>query len=197
MTTRLLTVDPLKCTGCMECEKACSAKHQGMRESPRTRIHVIPGDARAGFYMPSTCQHCENPPWSAVCPKGAIYRDQHLQRVMIHRDLCIGCKMCVSACPTGAMGFDPNLGLAYKCDLCEGSACFTEHGMRWQPWICCGAPCAASRFIPRIWARGWHGSWTRRSNCFLRQHFSPPMKKRAHSRRTLKSLSFTGCLATC
>jgi len=121
MTTRLLTVDPLKCTGCMECEKACSAKHQGMRESPRTRIHVIPGDARAGFYMPSTCQHCENPPCSAVCPKGAIYRDQHLQRVMIHRDLCIGCKMCVSACPTGAMGFDPNLGLAYKCDLCEGS----------------------------------------------------------------------------
>jgi len=121
MGARLLTVDPLKCTGCMKCETACSLKHQGMRESPRTRVHVIAGDVRAGFYMPSTCQHCENPPCSAACPKGAIYRDKELARVMIHQELCIGCKMCVSACPTGAMGFDPDLGLAYKCDMCGGN----------------------------------------------------------------------------
>jgi anaerobic carbon-monoxide dehydrogenase iron sulfur subunit len=121
MSNRLLTVDPLKCTGCMKCEAACSAKHQGMRESPRTRVQVIAGDLRAGFYMPSTCQHCENPPCSAVCPKGAISRDPALERVIINQDLCIGCKMCVSACPTGAMGFDPTLGIAYKCDLCGGN----------------------------------------------------------------------------
>ena len=39
---------------------------------------------------------------------------------MIKDDLCVGCKMCVSACPTGAMGLDPDLGRAYKCDLCDG-----------------------------------------------------------------------------
>jgi anaerobic carbon-monoxide dehydrogenase iron sulfur subunit len=121
MGTKLLTADPLKCTGCMKCETACSMKHRGMRESPLTRVQVIAGDVRAGFYMPSTCQHCENPPCAAVCPKEAIYRDQDLERVIILQELCVGCKMCVSACPTGAMGFDLNLGLAFKCDLCGGS----------------------------------------------------------------------------
>lgn len=120
MTSRLLTVDPLKCTGCRECEKACSQSHLGMRESPRTRIQVMAGDMGENFYMPATCQHCAEPPCMAACPKGAIYRDPVLDRVMIRRDLCVGCKMCVSACPTGAMGFDPTIGIAYKCDLCGG-----------------------------------------------------------------------------
>lgn len=26
----------------------------------------------------------------------------------------------MSACPSGAMGFDIEIGLAYKCDLCDG-----------------------------------------------------------------------------
>jgi len=56
----------------------------------------------------------------AVCPNGAIQKDREMERVMINEDLCIGCKMCVSACPTGAMGFDPDHGQAYKCDLCDG-----------------------------------------------------------------------------
>jgi Fe-S-cluster-containing hydrogenase component 2 len=57
----------------------------------------------------------------AVCPEEAIYRDQELDRVMIDSKRCIGCKMCVSACPTGAMGFDPDRGRAFKCDLCDGA----------------------------------------------------------------------------
>lgn len=120
MAGKVMMIDPLRCTGCRECETACSAKHEGMRESPRTRIQVIASDFHEGFYMPSACQQCTNPPCMAVCPKGAISRDPILERVMIRQDLCVGCKMCVSACPTGAMGFDPNLGLAYKCDLCGG-----------------------------------------------------------------------------
>jgi carbon-monoxide dehydrogenase iron sulfur subunit len=120
MAGKVMMIDPLRCTGCRECEKACSAKHEGMRESPRTRIQVITSDFHGGFYMPSACQQCTNPPCMAVCPKGAISLDPVLERVMIRQDLCVGCKMCVSACPIGAMGFDPNLGLAYKCDLCGG-----------------------------------------------------------------------------
>jgi anaerobic carbon-monoxide dehydrogenase iron sulfur subunit len=120
MAGKVMMIDPLRCTGCRECETVCSMKHEGMRESPRTRIQVIEGDFHEGFYMPSACQQCTNPPCMAVCPKGAISRDPVLERVMIRQDLCVGCKMCVSACPMGAMGFDSNLGLAYKCDLCGG-----------------------------------------------------------------------------
>ena len=56
----------------------------------------------------------------AVCPKEAIFRDAELSRVMINYDLCIGCKMCVPACPFGAMGFDADRGRVFKCDLCDG-----------------------------------------------------------------------------
>jgi len=120
MGERLMKINPLRCTGCRECETACSRNHEGMRESARTRIQVIAGDMKGRFHLPSTCQQCEDPPCMAACPKGAIHRDQVLGRVVIQRDLCVGCRMCVSACPTGSMGFDPTLGIAYKCDLCGG-----------------------------------------------------------------------------
>jgi carbon-monoxide dehydrogenase iron sulfur subunit len=56
----------------------------------------------------------------AACPKDAIHRDPESGYVLVDDNVCVGCKMCVSACPTGAMGFDSDLGLAYKCDLCGG-----------------------------------------------------------------------------
>jgi Fe-S-cluster-containing hydrogenase component 2 len=55
-----------------------------------------------------------------VCPKEAIYRDEVLDCVRIDYDLCIGCKMCVAACPFGAMGYNPKRGLVFKCDFCQG-----------------------------------------------------------------------------
>lgn len=56
----------------------------------------------------------------AVCPKDAIYRDDELNRVMVDYDLCIGCRMCMTACPFGAMGYDPGEKKVFKCDLCDG-----------------------------------------------------------------------------
>ena len=38
---------------------------------------------------------------------------------MVNDKLCIGCKMCVFACPVGAMSIDRIRG-AVKCDLCNG-----------------------------------------------------------------------------
>ena len=70
--------------------------------------------------MPLRCQQCKDAPCKAACPKDAIYIDSELERVMINYDLCIGCKMCVSACPFGAMGFVAARGEVFKCDLCEG-----------------------------------------------------------------------------
>jgi carbon-monoxide dehydrogenase iron sulfur subunit len=118
MDRKVLVADPLKCTGCNECVAACSAKYTGLRDSEHSSIYILQGE---GFYLPVVCQHCQNPSCMAVCPAKAIYRDDELNRVMINQDLCIGCKMCVSACPTGAMAFDEYRGRAYKCDLCGGN----------------------------------------------------------------------------
>ena len=120
MITKMLSVDPVRCDGCGDCEAACSKRHGDASNPSRTHIHIVNGDENSRFYLPVTCQHCEDPPCLAVCPNKAIYRDNELGRVMIRTNLCIGCKMCVSACPFGAMGFDANQGLAFKCDLCDG-----------------------------------------------------------------------------
>jgi carbon-monoxide dehydrogenase iron sulfur subunit len=118
MDAKVLLANPLKCDGCKECVAACSFKYTGFRNGERSRVYILDGE---GFYLPIICQHCQNPSCIAVCPENAIYRDDELNRVMIDQDLCIGCKMCVSACPTGAMAFDENRGLAYNCDLCGGN----------------------------------------------------------------------------
>lgn len=80
-------------------------------------IHV-PGDDT--FFLPATCHQCEDPPCLSACPNDAIYRDDALNRVMINHDRCVGCRMCFSACPFGAVEFDAVWGKSVKCDLCGG-----------------------------------------------------------------------------
>ena len=88
-------------------------------------------------YLPIACQHCENPACLKVCPTGATYKDE-MGRVEIDYDKCIGCRMCMAACPYNARVFnweeprrDPDFnygdkdvpvrpkGVAEKCTMCK------------------------------------------------------------------------------
>lgn len=121
MSSRVIKIEPFKCNGCRKCETACALKHAGNRKSALSRIHVMgSGLADDGFFVPSTCQQCTEPPCMVACPKNAIRRDSALERVVIDTSLCVGCAMCVSACPTGSMAFAHDLGLPFKCELCDG-----------------------------------------------------------------------------
>jgi len=130
MDKKIIMVDPEKCTGCRNCELVCSVKHNGVSNPSLARIHIVKWE-KVGVYIPMSCQQCEDAPCMAVCPKDAICRDEALDSVSINHDVCIGCKMCVSACPFGAMRWNSKRGRVFKCNLCNGDPqcvrfCYTK-----------------------------------------------------------------------
>jgi carbon-monoxide dehydrogenase iron sulfur subunit len=126
MANKFLSLDPLKCDGCRECEAACSLKRTGWNNPALSSIRVVTDETIAGFYFPVVCFQCSDSPCAPACPVEAIFRDAD-GRLIINAARCIGCKMCVAACPFGAMGFDDARGRAFKCDLCGGDPECVRH----------------------------------------------------------------------
>ena len=116
---KLLLIHPDKCQGCMTCEMVCSAKHENSINPFQSRIKIIKWDSE-GEGFPTVCAQCEEAPCKMVCPVQAVSRDEELGRVTVNYDTCIGCRMCVFACPFGVMQFDSINSRVIKCDLCDG-----------------------------------------------------------------------------
>jgi len=115
----MLLIDQEKCTGCRTCEAVCSAKHEGASNPARSRIHVVKWEWD-GFMMPLSCQQCQDAPCVAACPVKALSRDEEFGRVVNNYDRCIGCRLCVTVCPFGGMGYDSIGKRVIKCDFCDG-----------------------------------------------------------------------------
>jgi carbon-monoxide dehydrogenase iron sulfur subunit len=120
-----------KCTGCHMCELACSAWHEGAYRPSvaRLRVEVDPTNAvvRGRTCLQTACAKCEE-----VCPVGAIERcpirveavglelfQGHV--LTVDDDLCTNCGACYEVCPQGVIHEHPDRGVAFKCDLCDGT----------------------------------------------------------------------------
>lgn len=64
-----------------------------------------------------SCMHCGTPACKEVCPTNAISKRAEDGLVLVNPDLCIGCKMCLMACPFGIPQFGKN-GKMQKCNFC-------------------------------------------------------------------------------
>jgi carbon-monoxide dehydrogenase iron sulfur subunit len=106
------------CCRCRMCELICAFHHHQVGNPRRGRIQVMA--LGRGEDIPVTCQNCEDPPCLKICPTGTLHRPDPEGMVQVREERCIGCAMCVNACPVGAITLDPVSGLASKCDLCEG-----------------------------------------------------------------------------
>jgi hydrogenase-4 component A len=95
---RFVIADPEKCIGCHTCESACVKVHQKVGLAAYPRLTVT--RTKAGT-MPVQCRHCDDAPCAKVCPVNAITIVN--REVQLNESVCIGCKMCVLACPFGVI----------------------------------------------------------------------------------------------
>ena len=125
-----LTIDVELCTACRACELACSFTHEGVFAPHLSRIRLV-RFMDQGLNVPIVCVNCARPACVEACPTGAVYVDRNVPVVRIDAEECIGCEECIKACPLGAVDFDDDKGVAFMCDLCDGSpVCVTQciHG---------------------------------------------------------------------
>lgn len=117
--TKGIVISPDICTGCRTCELACSFTKTDSFNPKDSAISVLTYD-EAGLQVPMTCLQCDDPHCMTVCTVNAITKDLKTGVVEVDADKCIGCKMCVSACPFGNMTYSSRLREVVKCDLCDG-----------------------------------------------------------------------------
>ncbi len=99
-----MIIDLRRCDGCQsqgtppQCTLACIEGH--LAPPPMEWIEVYEAELAGGGtrFVPTPCQQCQNPPCVNVCPVTATFSTRE-GPVLIDQDRCIGCRMCMAACP--------------------------------------------------------------------------------------------------
>jgi dimethyl sulfoxide reductase iron-sulfur subunit len=100
-----MVIDLRRCDGCNKCTEACQKNHYLPPEQEWIKVYEMTDPSGASYAMPRLCMHCEDAPCVRVCPVGAsFYDDDGL--VLVDQDKCIGCRLCMAACPYEARYFN-------------------------------------------------------------------------------------------
>lgn len=144
-----MIIDLRRCDGCQgvdkppQCTAACNEGH--FVPEPMEWIETYEHELEGGgtYFLPTICNQCQNPPCVNVCPVGATWSTPE-GVVLIDKNRCIGCRMCMAACPYERRFFtwtEPAVppeslfveyspehqipmkkGIVYKCDFCPEMA---------------------------------------------------------------------------
>jgi Fe-S-cluster-containing hydrogenase component 2 len=147
-----LQIVPDKCTGCMQCELACSWVQTGTFQPARSVVRVNVFDEEAS-YAPYTCLQCAEDWCMQACPVNAIGVDPITGAKIVLDKACVGCHLCTIACPFGTVFTLPGTDKASKCNLCGG-----------QPACATACPTGAIVAVEGDGAGSWFAPWGEKVN---------------------------------
>ena len=136
-------LDMGRCIGCEACVIACKTGN----ELPEGLAYIELSEKVRGTF-PNVeagwdnhrCWHCQDAACVAVCPTGALFKDDGLTR--LNRAACSGCEYCTIACP-----YDVPKMFEKKSSKCDACMDTTQAGG--QPWCVKTCPSRALEFGDR------------------------------------------------
>jgi molybdopterin-containing oxidoreductase family iron-sulfur binding subunit len=132
-----MIIDKKRCVACATCALACKIENNIPNGIWYNRVINVGGDQRdspSGTYPNLTmstytlaCQHCEAPACVAVCPVEATFKREADGLVIQDNEKCIGCKLCLTACPYEGVRVFLEDEPAYHIDIAVGDAEAPSH----------------------------------------------------------------------
>jgi formate dehydrogenase iron-sulfur subunit len=127
-----ILTDVTKCIGCEQCVKACREANRLPPERPWRWVKKITDLSSARWttlrrldgeegqhFVRRQCRHCLEPACVEACIVGAMKKTPE-GPVIYDRDICIGCRYCMIACPweIPRYSWEDTVPYVQKCDLC-------------------------------------------------------------------------------
>jgi Fe-S-cluster-containing hydrogenase component 2 len=101
-----ILIDHKKCTGCRQCETACSAAHyEGEVNPQKSRIRIFLDEENSVFHpvISGPFANAECTSRNVISIEGVQYDE---------------CTVCRASCPSRPWFFEPETNIALKCDFC-------------------------------------------------------------------------------
>ncbi len=127
--TYAILIDTTLCSGCERCVSACKKEYGLGQDKPRPWKNKIDDLSSTRYITISKqpdnknvrkqCRHCLNPPCVSACLVGAMQKTNE-GPVIYDKELCMGCRYCMVACPFGIPKYDWEKAIPYvrKCIMC-------------------------------------------------------------------------------
>ena len=136
MQDKAMLIDSSKCMGCRGCSVSCkqwnqlsavTTRNTGSYENPPsftpqtyTKVsfkEVADGNKVKWLFRKEQCMHCNTASCVAMCPVDARSKNE-FGFTEIDKEKCIGCGICVNACPYGVPSLEDTTKKATGCRFC-------------------------------------------------------------------------------